>query len=104
MATENIKTKQVNERNYHISSLLRKLKSSSPSSVQKALISLSRATRKTDNVVKLRNEGGIKILLTFLESSNKKTLDMAVSVLANCALESQCKAEVTINLASALAN
>ena len=95
MASENIKTTQVNELNYHISSLLRKLQSSTPSSVQKALISLSRATRKSDNVVKLRNEGGLKILLTFLESSNKKSLDMALSVLANCALDNQCKAEVT---------
>jgi hypothetical protein len=89
MASENNKT------NYHISSLLRKLQSSSVSSVQKALISLSRATRKSDNVVKLRDEGGINLLLAFLQSSNKKDLDMAVSVLANCALEKQSRKEVT---------
>ncbi len=92
MASENIKT------NYYISSLLRKLQSSSVSSVQKALISLSRATRKSDNVVKLRDEGGINLLLTFLHSSNKKALDMAVSVLANCALEKQSRTEVTTEI------
>ena len=92
MASENGKT------NYYISSLLRKLRSSSASSVQKALISLSRATRKLDNVVKLREEGGIDQLLTFLQSSNKKALDMAVSVLANCALEKQSRREVTADI------
>ena len=92
MASEKSKT------NYHISSLLRKLQSSSSSSVQKALISLSRATRKSENVVKLREEGGIDLLLAFLKSSNKKDLDMAVSVLANCALEKQSRTEVTTGI------
>ena len=84
-----------NPTNYYISSLLQKLQSSSTSSVQKALISLSRATRKNENVIKLRDKGGISLLLEFLKSSNKKDLDMAVSVLANCALEKQCRLEVT---------
>jgi hypothetical protein len=92
MASEKSKT------NYHISSLLRKLQSSSSSSVQKALISLSRATRKPENAVKLREEGGIDLLLAFLKSSNKKDLDMAVSVLANCALEKQSRTEVTTGI------
>lgn len=91
MATETQKT------NYYISSLLRKIQSPSASSVQKALISLSRATRKSDNVVKVREEGGISLLLEFVKSSNRKALDMAVSVLANCALEKQSREEVSNN-------
>ncbi|XP_028400595.1 uncharacterized protein LOC114523765 [Dendronephthya gigantea] len=84
----------INKCNYYISSLLGKLQSSSLSSVQKSLISLSRATRKPENVKKLREEGGIKSLLSFLQASNKKTLDMAVSALANCAMERKCRNEI----------
>lgn len=82
--------------NCHITDLLRKLQGSSASRTTKALTSLSKATRKSENVVKCRKAGAINVLLSFLRSSNKKNLDMAVSVLANCAMEKQSRSEVTI--------
>lgn len=83
--------------NYYVSSLVRKLHSNSPCSVQKALISLTRATKKSENVAKFREDGGIKTLLQFIQTSNRKTVDLSVSVLANCALEKESRVEVTLN-------
>lgn len=84
--------------NYYVSSLVRKLRSNSSSSVQKVLISLARATKKSENVAKFRLEGGIKVLLQFIKTSNRKTVDMSVSVLANCALEKESRIEVIMDI------
>ena len=46
---------------------------------------------------KFREDGGIKTLLQFIQTSNRKTVDLSVSVLANCALEKESRVEVTLN-------
>lgn len=74
--------------------LVEKLSSDTVSTNKKSLTALAKLTKKTENVIKLRRNGGLERLLDLIQRSNPKLTDMALSVLANCSLEVECRQEV----------
>ena len=80
-----------------IKNLIEKLSRDTYSTTKKSLVSLAKLTKKTENVIKLRRNGGLELLLEYIKKPNQKLVDMALSVLANCSLENECRKQVSDN-------
>lgn len=80
----------------YIDSLIMKLSSDSDSETKKALITLTKLTKVTENVRLFCRKGGLKRLLALIQRGNKTIADMALSTLANCAREEECRREVSV--------
>lgn len=78
----------------NIESLIEKLGSESLSTAKKALAALTKLTKNSENVSRLRLKGGLSRLLEFTRQPNQSLVDMALSALANCALDNECRKEV----------
>ena len=75
--------------------LIAKLGSKVPAIAKKALATVTKLTRNSESVTKLRVKGGISLLLGFVQRPNRSHVDMALSALANCALDKECRHEVS---------
>lgn len=79
----------------YIERLIMKLSPESDSGTKKALITLTKLTKVKENVHLLCCKGGLKRLLALIQRPNKTIADMALSTLANCAREEECRREVS---------
>ena len=80
----------------YIASLIGKLNPKSESVTKKTLIELTKLTKVKENVHWFCFKGGLKRLLSLIQQPNRTIADMAVSVLANCALEQESRREVSV--------
>ena len=74
--------------------LISKLSLESDSKIRRALIELTKLTKNKENAHLFCLKGGLKCLFTLIKRPNKSIADIALSTLANCALESSCRREV----------
>jgi hypothetical protein len=73
-----------------------KLKSSSSCVVYNGLLELRSNITKTKGGLKtLRDNEVLKVLVDFLHKPNEKILDVTLSILGNCCLDSDCRNEVS---------
>ena len=79
-----------------IESLIMKLNPESDSRTKKALMALTKLTKDKENVYLFCLKGGLKRLLALIQLPNETIADMALSVLANCALEEKSRREVSV--------
>ena len=77
--------------------LIQKLVSDNVSTNKKSLAALAKLTKKTENAIKFCRNGGLELLIGFIQRTNPKLTDMALSVLANCSLENECRQKVNRN-------
>lgn len=80
----------------YIESLIGKLNPKSESVTKKALVELTKLTKVNENVHWFCVKGGLKRLLSLIHPPNRTIADMALSVLANCALEQESRREVSV--------
>ena len=80
----------------YIESLIGKLSPKSESGTKKALTELTKLTKVKENVHWFCIKGGLKRLLSLIRRTNRTIADMALSVLANCALEQGSRREVSV--------
>ena len=80
----------------YITSLIGKLNPKSESVTKKTLIELTKLTKVKENVHWVCFKGGLKRLLSLIQQPNRTIADMALSVLANCALEQESRREVSV--------
>lgn len=80
----------------YIESLIMRLSPESDSGTKKALITLTKLTKVKENVLLFCCKGGLKRLLELIRRANKTIADMALSTLANCAREEECRREVSV--------
>jgi hypothetical protein len=73
-----------------------KLKSSSSCDVYNGLLELRSSITKTKGGLKTLGENDVlKVLVDFLHKPNEKILDVTLSILGNCCLDSDCRNEVS---------
>lgn len=73
-----------------------KLKSSSSCVVYNGLLELrSNITKTKEGLKTLRENKVLKLLVDFLHRPNEKILDVTLSILGNCCLDSDCRNEVS---------
>jgi hypothetical protein len=72
-----------------------KLNSSSSCVVYDGLIELRSNITKTKGLKILRENEILKVLVDLLHKPNEKILDMSLSILGNCCLDSHCRNEVS---------
>lgn len=80
----------------YIESLIGKLSPKSESITKKALTELTKLTKVKENVHWFCVKGGLKRLLSLIQPPNRTIADMALSALANCALEQESRREVSV--------
>lgn len=80
----------------YIESLIVKLSPKSDSGTRKALTELTKLSKVKENVHWFCIQGGLKRLLSLIQRPNRTIADMALSVLANCALEEESRKEVSV--------
>ena len=80
----------------YIESLIGKLSPKSESVTKKAMLELTKLTKVKENVHWFCLKGGLKRLLSLIHPPNRTIADMALSVLANCALEQESRREVSV--------
>lgn len=80
----------------YIENLIMKLSPESDSGTKKALITLIKLTKVKENVHLFCCKGGLKRILALIQRPNKTIADMALSTLANCAREEECRREVSV--------
>jgi hypothetical protein len=72
-----------------------KLKSSSSSVVYNGLLELRSNITKTKDLKTLRENKVLKVLVKFLHKPDEKILDVTLSILDKCCLDSDCRKEVS---------
>lgn len=80
----------------YVESLIGKLSPKSESITKKALIELTKLMKVKENVHWFCVKGGLKRLLSLIQPPNRTIADMALSALANCALEQESRREVGV--------
>lgn len=80
----------------YIETLITKLSFESDSKIKRALIELTKMTKNKENAHLFCLKGGLKCLFTLIKRPNRSIADIALSTLANCALESGCRKEVGV--------
>lgn len=78
--------------------LVKKLSSSSISSVKKALATVAKLTKRSNEADLFREKGGLNKLLALLKRPNNSIIDMAMSAIANCSMFKESKNEVNFSL------
>ena len=78
-------------------SLIMKLSHESETKTKKALIALTKLTKHKEHVHLFCLQGGLRRLLVLIKLPNTTIVDMALSTLANCALEEGSRKEVSVN-------
>jgi hypothetical protein len=72
-----------------------KLNSSSSCVVYDGLLELKSNVTKTKGLKALSENGILKVLVDFMHRPNEKILDMSLSILGNCCMDSHCRNEVS---------
>lgn len=80
----------------YLETLITKLSLESDSKIRRALIELTKLTKNKEIAHLFHLKGGLKCLFTLIKRPNKSIADIALSTLANCALESGCRREVGV--------
>lgn len=90
------KCKMADSETKYIENLILELNSEFDSKTKKALIALTKLTKNKENARLFCLKGGLKRLLALIQRPNTTVVDMALSTLANCVLDEQCRKEVSV--------
>ena len=80
-----------------MSSVIADLHSTRPNKVYNALVLIrTHFLKEKDGVAKLRQRGGLELIIDILRQHEDRVLDVALSILGNCCLETETRVKVSI--------